>query len=217
MEEAVKGKRMRLWVYLAFLFVITTGLAGAQTQPVALDTIPLSATRWGVGTQGGYFRSSRADQGAYYFGGVFRYKIGSMLAFEGTLGFRGKQVFNFGTVSGNQLYADVSAVPLTASLVLFLPLRSTSFVPYGLIGAGLYILSMDYSPDINKVTGDETKTKLGGHLGAGASLSLTPAVIAHADVRYLLLSKIFGSGPVYDFSSKGYNGASFTLGLMFYF
>ena len=217
MEEAVKRRRMRHWVCLTFLFVITTGLAGAQTEPGQLDTIPVTAARWGVGAQGGYFRSSGADEGAYYFGGVVRYKIGPMLAFEGTLGFRGEQVFNFGTVSGNELYANVSTVPLTASIMLFLPLQTTTFVPYGLVGAGLYILSMDYSPDINKLTGDETKTKLGGHLGAGVNLSLTPSVTAHVDARYLLLSEIFESSPTYDFSSKGYNGVSFTLGLMFFF
>jgi opacity protein-like surface antigen len=210
-------KNMRPWFAMAFLITVATGLADAQTTPAQLDKVPVSASRWGFGAQIGYFRSSGADQGAFYFGGVARYRIGSMLGFEGTLGYQGGQVFNFGTVSGNELFADVNTVPITASFILFLPLRTTSFEPYIMLGAGLYVLAIDYSPDINKVMGDETKTKLGGHVGAGVDLALTQGILAHADVRYLLLSQIFDPGAVYDFSSKGYNGPSISLGLMFYF
>jgi opacity protein-like surface antigen len=172
---------------------------------------------WGVGAQRGYFRSSGADEGAYYFGGVFRYRIGSMLGFEGTLGYRGRQAFNFGTVSGNQLYADISTVPLTASVMVFVPLRSTSFVPYDLLGAGLYMLGIDYSPDINNTMGDETRVKVGGHFGLGVELPVTQGVSANVDYRYLLLSKIFDPGAVYDFSGKDYNGWGLTLGITLFF
>lgn len=210
-------RTMRSWIYLVVLTVLSTGFAVAQTTPTQRDTVSISASRWGIGGQIGYFRSSGADQGAYYFGGVYRYKIGSMLGFEGTVGYRGGQVFNFGTVNANQLFADVTTIPLTASLVVYVPLRTTTFVPYALLGAGLYMLNIDYSPDINRVIGDETKVKLGGHLGFGVEVPLTQAINAHADYRYLLLSKIFDPGTVYDFSSKGYNGGTFNLGLLFYF
>ncbi len=207
---------MRSWIFIAALTLATTTFAVAQV-PTPIDTIPISSTRWGFGGQVGYFRSSGADQGAYYFGGVARYRIGSMLGFEATLGYRGKQVFDFGTVSGNQLYADVSTIPVTVSAMLFIPLRSTSFVPYGILGAGLYMMSIDYSPDINKTMGDETKVKAGVHLGVGAVLPLSQSISAHADYRYLFLSRIFDPGAVYDFSSKGYDGGAFTVGLMVFF
>src|SRR5512140_1333132 len=206
---------MRILILLASLTIAAAGFAQAQAPPV--DTVPISTTRWGFGAQVGYLRSSGADQGAYYFGGIVRYRIGSMLGFEGTLEYRGGQVFNFGTVNGNELFADVTTVPITASLLVFIPLRSTTFVPYGMLGIGLYTLGIDYSPDINKVMGDETKVKGGVDLGVGAELSLTQAITAHADYRYLFLSKIFDTGAVYDFSSKGYNGGAFNLGLMFFF
>lgn len=215
-KEGEVGRNMRSWIYGAVLVVLSAGSVAAQT-PTPIDTVPVSASRWGVGGQISYFRSSGADQGAYYFGGVYRYRIGSMLGFEGTIGYRGGQVFDFGTVNTNQLFANITTVPVTASLMVFIPLRNTTFVPYALLGAGLYMLNIDYSPDINKVVGDETKVKLGGHLGVGVELPLTQAINAHADYRYLLLSKIFDPGAVYDFSSKDYNGGAFTLGLMFYF
>ncbi len=208
---------MKFCVVLVMLSALAAGLASAQTVPTRLDSVPVSASTLGFGAQVGYFRSSGADQGAYYFGGVVRYKLGSMLGFEGTLGYRGDQLFNFGTVSGNQLYANVNTIPLTASVIVFIPLQSTFFVPYGVLGVGLYMLSINYSPDINKVMGDETKTKAGVHLGFGAEVPLTQAIHAHVDYRYLLLNKIFDPGAVYDFSSKDYNGGSFTLGLMFFF
>jgi opacity protein-like surface antigen len=207
---------MRSWILLASLTLATVGFAMGQV-PTPVDTVPVSTTRWGVGGQVSFFRSSGADQGAYYIGGVVRYRIGSMLGFEGTLGYRGGQVFNFGTVNGNELFADVTTIPITASVMVFIPLRSTSFVPYGMLGVGLYTLGIDYSPDINKIMGDETKVKAGVDLGFGAELWLTQAITVHADYRYLFLSKIFDPGAVYDFSSKGYNGGAFNLGLMFFF
>jgi len=206
----------RFWMYLGVFVLATAGVAAAQT-PTPIDTIPISTSRLGFGAQVSYFRSSGADQGAYYFGGVVRYGIGSMLGFEGTLGYRGNQMFDFGTVNGNQLFADISTIPITASIMVFIPLRTTTFVPYGMLGAGLYMLSINYSPDINKVMGDETKVKAGGHLGVGLELPLTQTFNAHVDYRYLFLSKIFDSSSVYDFSSKDYNGGSVTLGLMFSF
>ena len=101
--------------------------------------------------------------------------------------------------------------------MVFIPLRSTSFVPYGTLGVGLYMLNIDYSPDINKVMGDETKAKAGVHLGFGAELPLTQSLSVHADYRYLFLSKIFDPGAIYDFSSKGYDGGALALGLMVFF
>jgi opacity protein-like surface antigen len=213
----MKRSNARVWTYLAAFTMLTVGLAAGQTMPSQLDTVPISVSRLGFGAQISYFRSSGADEGAYYFGGVVRYRIGQMLGFEGTLGYRGGQVFDFGTVSGNQLFANIATVPLTASVMVFLPLRTTSFVPYALLGVGAYMLSIDYSPDINKVMGDETKIKAGGHLGVGIELPLAQAFTAHADYRYLFLSKIFESGAAYDFSSKDYDGGAITLGLMFFF
>jgi opacity protein-like surface antigen len=212
----MKRNTLQFWTCLVILTFVTAGLATAQT-PTPIDTLPTSASSLSIGAQISYLKSSGADEGAYYFGGVVRYRIGSMLGFEGTLGYRASQVFDFGTVSGNQLFADVKAIPLTASLLVFIPLRNTTIVPYGLVGAGLYMLSIDYSPDINKVMGDETKVKAGGHLGVGAELPLGKAITAHADYRYLFLSKIFDSSAVYDFSSKDYDGGALTLGLMFFF
>lgn len=207
---------MRSWILFALLVASTANLALAQV-PTPIDTIPISTTRWGFGGQVGYFRSSGADEGAYYFGGIGRLRIGSMLGLEATLGYRGGQVFNFGTVNANQLYADVSTIPITASVLVFIPLRTTSFVPYGVLGVGLYMLNIDYSPDINKVMGDETKLKAGAHLGAGVEMPLTQAISAHADYRYLFLSKVFDAGALYDFSSKSYDGGAFKAGIMVFF
>ena len=207
---------MRYWIYLALAMMGVAGLAAAQTA-IPIDTTVTATSRMGVGMQLGYFKSSGADQGAFYFGAAARYRIGSMLGFEATLGYWGEQAFDFGKVSGNDLSANVTSIPLTASVMVFLPLRSTSFVPYLLGGGGLYLLTIDYSADINKVMGDQTATEAGAHLGFGADLPLTQSVIAHADYRYLFISQVFESGSTFDFSSKKYGGGAFSLGFVVFF
>lgn len=204
-------------LYIVALGVLVTSGAFAQNFPVAVDTTGPSWTRLGLGAQVGYFKSTGADQGAFYFGAEARYMIGSMLGLEGTLGYRSGQTFNFGRVSGANLSADVSSVPITVSLMLFVPLRNVSFVPYLLAGGGLYILSIDYSADINAVVGDETRTKAGTHIGVGANFALTQSIAAHVDYRYLFLNEVFGSNPAYDFSSKDYNGNALTVGFNIFF
>ncbi|RPH36438.1 porin family protein [bacterium] len=215
----MKGRKMMSWtnfIMLMLLGVSTAGLTAAQTA-IPIDTVSPATSRFGVGAQLGYFKSSGADQGTVYYGAEARYMIGSMLGFEATLGYRGEQVFNFGKVAGNELSANITSVPFTVSMIIFIPLRSTSLVPYGLVGAGLYLMTVDYSADINKVMGDQTETEGGVHLGLGAQVPLTPGIVAHADYRYLFVSEIFESSPVYDFSSKKYGGGLMSLGLMVFF
>jgi opacity protein-like surface antigen len=211
------GLKARQAGYLIILTLSMCGWAGGQTLPPQLDTMQTSSTLWGVGPQLGYFRSSGADEGAFYYGGVVRYKIGSMLGLEGTLGYRGDQVFDFGRIGGNSFSATIHTIPITVSAMVFIPLRTTSFVPYAVGGLGLYVLSIDYSADINKLMGDENKMKFGGHIGVGASLPLTQRIDLHADYRYLFLSKIFESGAALDFSSKNYGGSALTVGLLVFF
>lgn len=199
------------------LGVLATAGTFAQGFPVAVDTTSPSVARLGLGAQVGYFKSTGADQGAFSFGAEARYMIGSMLGLEGTLGYRTGQTFDFGRVAGAELSASVTSVPVTASLMLFLPLRNLSFVPYLVAGGGLYLLSIDYSADINAVMGDETKTKAGTHVGVGANFELTSRIAAHADYRYLFLNQIFGSSPAYNFSSKNYNGNALTVGFNIFF
>jgi opacity protein-like surface antigen len=207
---------MRYWIYLALAMMGAVGVVAAQTT-VPIDTMASASSRVAMGLQLGYFNSSGADQGAFYFGAAAQYRIGSMLGFEATLGYWGQQAFDFGKVSGNDLSANVTSIPLMVSVMVFIPLRSTSFVPYLLGGGGLYLLTIDYSADINKVMGDQTATKAGAQLGFGADLPLTQSVIARADYRYLFISQVFESGSTFDFSSKKYGGGAFSLGFVVLF
>ncbi len=214
--------RMNLRGIIASLTCCCLLLLGGQSvraqvvTPLPSDSTRTTTLTYGLGGQIGYFKSSGADVGAVYLGLVGRVRIGSVVAVEGALGYRGSQDFNFGRVNGADLSAQVHSIPLSLSLLFRLPFHG-DLSTYVLGGASLSITTIDYSADINKVLADETTTKGALHLGIGFEYPLNSSVGIHADYRYLFLGSVFSSTPQYDFSSKNYGGNQVTAGLVVYF
>ncbi len=209
-------------VFAVFLFgslLLLAPIRSAQSQvltPLPSDSARTITLTYGLGGQVGYFKSSGADVGGFYFGIVGRARLGSLVGLEGTFGYRGAETFNFGVINGADLSAQVSTIPVTVSLIVRLPF-SGSLSTYALGGAGIYIASIDYSPEINKVLSDETRTKAALHLGVGAEYPINSGVGIHADYRYLFLGSVFSSNPTYNFTDKNYGGSQLTAGLVVYF
>lgn len=203
----------------AVCLLLVGGLSAASAQVLtsfSSDTGRTTSLIYGLGGQIGYFKSSGADVGAAYFGLVGHARVGSFLAVEGALGYRGSQQFNFGRVNGADLSAQVHSIPLSLSLLIRLPFRG-DLSTYVLGGASLSITTIDYSADINKVLADETPTKGALHLGIGFEYPLNRSIGVHADYRYLFLGSVFSSAPPYDFSGKNYGGSQAAAGLLVYF
>lgn len=203
----------------ACCLILAVGCSVASAQ-VAIqmpsDTARTISLFYGLGGQIGYFKSSGADVGAIYYGLVGRARVGSILAVEGALGYRGAQQFNFGRVNGADLSAQVSSIPVSLSLLIRLPFQG-DLSTYLVGGASLSFTTIDYSADINKVLADETATKGALHLGVGFEYPLSHSIGLHADYRYLFLGSVFSSAPQYDFSGKNYGGSQVAAGLLVYF
>lgn len=202
--------------FVAILLVLFAAGASAQLTGVSFDTTGVSSKTIGVGPQVGYYKSSGADAGALYVGASMRLKFGTALAAEASLGYRGKQDFKFGTVGGNELSAKLSTIPITVSGMVFIVAQS-GYIPYIVAGAGMYIVTVDYSTSVNQSLPDETKAKFGLHLGLGIEVPVNRNMSFTGDYRYLFLGKIFDGNAQYDFSGKDYGGSTLTAGLLVYF
>ncbi|HEX9007410.1 MAG TPA: outer membrane beta-barrel protein [Bacteroidota bacterium] len=201
----------------ALLLAGSSRSARAQVvTPLPSDTARTITLTYGLGGQVGYFKSSGADLGALYVGVVGRARLGSSIGLEGTLGYRGGQTFNFGVINGANLSAQVQSIPVTASLIVKLPIQG-SLSTYALGGVGLYFATVSYSAALAQVLANETVTKAGLHLGAGVEYPVNSSFGLHADYRYLFLGSVFSANPTYDFSGKNYGGSQLTAGLIVYF
>lgn len=81
-----------------------------------------------------------------------------------------------------------SAIPLTGSLKLGLPLAEKGLV-YGLAGAGLYFVSDDTkfsAPGYQTESVDDTATAFGFHFGGGLTVNVAPQWSLGAELRYVI-------------------------------
>jgi opacity protein-like surface antigen len=104
---------------------------------------------------------------------------------------------------------ETKFVPLTGSLLLFIPVEG--FSPYGLAGVGAYYTfyadeppTEDWDPTFN----------FGYHLGFGVELPFTENVALNLDYRYIFLTPEAGDDAPED---ADFSGNVFTGSLMFYF
>jgi opacity protein-like surface antigen len=145
----------------------------------------------GVGPHAGWYSSNDAEEGALYYGFQARLRWGRNVGLELALDYRDTEVFSAGTVDLSRLRADVMYIPVTASLMIFIPVGSW-LNPYGVAGIGWYYTITEYellnsSADIRRLLQDEDSFETGYHFGLGIELPVSQNFTLHADARYLFL------------------------------
>lgn len=163
----------------------------------------------GIGPRVGYYKADDADEGNFYGGLQLRLRPGPIIGIEGAVEYRAGQDYDFGTYT-----IETSFVPITASLLLFIPV-SEYFAPYGLGGIGAYYTIYDSSGDLLGIEFDNDDTfNLGYHLGFGAEFPFSGNAALNIDYRYLFLNPDENEEALED---ADFSGNVFTAGLMFYF
>lgn len=193
--------------FITLLTIITGVLTFSAAAQSAYDRASIDNTI-GFGPRLGYYKGSDAKDGNYYGGIQARARLGTIMGVEGTLEYRGGNEYGSADFS-----MRTSFVPITASLMLFVPL-DRSISPYGLGGIGAYYISYNYS-DGAKSFGfsDDSSFNLGYHFGLGAEFPLSSNFILSLDYRYLILSPNEDNVP----EDTNFNSSILTTALIHYF
>lgn len=190
---------------LVFFMGAITFSASAQD---AADRATTENT-FGFGPRLGFYTAGDADDGNFFGGLQMRAKFGAIVGLEGSIEYRARQQFAL----DDEVTANASSVPITASFMLFAPL-SDYVAPYGLVGAGAYYTFYTYDDGLNDITFDDNnRFEWGYHLGVGTELWFTDKTALSLDYRYIYLDPDDG---VDGFSNLSLNGNVFTASLMFY-
>ncbi|MTI88730.1 MAG: porin family protein [Balneolaceae bacterium] len=186
------------------LFIVSTIILASALTFEAYAQSFMIKDKSGIGPKIGYYKAVDAGEGTMFIGAQTRMR-GKFIGFELTAEYRGEQKY---TATGGDF--TVKQVPVTASLMTFIPVTS-NFNPYALAGLGAYYTFYDYDGGfINP--GDDSEVKVGYHLGFGADLPLHVAAAAlNIDYRYLFLQ---GND---DLADKEFSGNVISAGLTFYF
>jgi opacity protein-like surface antigen len=204
------------WLIVSVIFLLGTCrfIASGQTSPFTPE--PLISNTVGFGASAGYAVCPNAHIGAPQLQFLSRIRLGAVVGFEGMVGYTGEHRFSFITAAGEDLSASVHRIPVTGSLLLFIPLAPT-FTPYLVGGVGAHYVILDYSEDINEAISDKSKTRFGYHLGAGLEIPLNEHVAILGDYRYLYVDNAFEEELQIDFSSAEYRSNHFSAGVVVYF
>lgn len=152
----------------------------------------------GLGGRYAYVRNRDTDESTS-MGGVLARLRGQHFGLEAAVDYRSEEI-------GNDV--ELKSWPVTASILVY-PVRHV----YGLAGLGWYNTTIDFPDDSS--FDNETDSKLGYHVGAGAEVPLAPSVSITGDARWSFIDYDFDEIP----SSIGEVGAdTFALnaGLLFY-
>jgi opacity protein-like surface antigen len=177
-----------------------------------------------VGPHAGWYSSNDADEGALFYGFQGRARLGRNFGFELSLDYRDNEQFHAGTIDLTRLKAEVMYIPITASLMIFVPVN-TWLHPYGVAGIGWYYTITEYelfalgSAEIRKLLEDENNFEMGYHFGLGLEIPLSSNIAIHGDVRYLFLGteiKSIREISTLDTDTKNSDGVMISGGLMLY-
>lgn len=161
---------------------------------------------FGIGPRLGYYTAEDADEGSFYYGLQMRARMGKVVGLEGAVEYRpGTET----SISGVQEF-ETKFVPITGSLMLFLPLEA-SIAPYGLGGVGAYYTI--YEADGDFVDDWDSEFNFGYHAGFGVELPMSSNAALNLDYRYIFLTPENDNAP----EDADYSGNAFTVSLMFYF
>ncbi|GEM_PF-425525 len=149
----------------------------------------------GIGPQIGYQRSGDADAGRFMFGGFIRAKLSDAFGIEGSINYRTEEYAN-GSIT-------VRSWPVLASALVYpFPML------YGIAGAGWYNATFDFDPGFQQMDlADQTQTKFGWHIGAGAEIPLADKLMLTGDVKFVFLNYDWdelNDVPLTDYNSNFY-------------
>ncbi len=173
---------MRKWnTTIAIILVCVMGLGTSAFAQDSDDT----STRTGAlfGPQVG-FSKSPDEEATVIFGAALRLKLLPILGIEGSI---------------NYHQEDFAADALT---VRSWPVQVTGLIYplpflYGAMGAGWYMTTFDFDPDV-PVLDDDTTNEFGWHFGGGLELPLGSVAVLSADLRYVFIDYDFEEIPGSD-------------------
>lgn len=163
----------------------------------------------GFGPRIGYYHVDDFDDGTFFYGLQARARLGPAVGLEGSISYRPGTENSFIVDDVEQSF-ETKFVPITASLLLFLPI-SPAISPYGLAGAGAYYTIYDTEGDL--IDDIDSEFNFGYHLGFGVELPFGENVALSLDYRYIFLTADNGDTP----DDADFSGNAFTGAIMFYF
>jgi opacity protein-like surface antigen len=202
----------KLLAALFIFFMSIPFVVYAQDYTTESNSEPTIKNTFGFGPRAGYYIADDAEDGSFYGGIQARFRMGAVVGLEGAVEYRTAHEtnFEFGDVSQS---VDTKFVPITASLLLFLPV-SPYVAPYGIGGAGAYYTIYDY--DGNFLDENDDEFNFGYHLGFGLEFPFNNNIALNLDYRYLFLNPDEGETTL-DEADYNFDGNAFTASLMFYF
>lgn len=162
----------------------------------------------GFGPRLGYYSPNDADDGSFYYGVQMRARMSPVVGIEGSVEYRPGTETGVEIGGVDQSY-ETKFVPVTGSLMLFLP--TEGIVPYGLGGIGAYYTIYEAEGDF--VDDWDSEFNFGYHAGFGLEMFMSPNTALSLDYRYLFLTPENENAP----EDADYSGNVFTASLMFYF
>jgi opacity protein-like surface antigen len=205
------------WPLLIVLFMLFTFEGMAQRENQIENT-------FGIGPTVGWYSSNDAEEGALFFGFLARARLGNNVGLEASFAYRDAEVFRTGQVEANDLTADVTYIPITFSLNIFLPVGSF-LTPYATGGIGFYYTIEAYDVakvsqrEVRELLEDEENFETGYHFGLGLEIPFGRNIAFHGEFRYLFLgSEITSIRDVanLDIETKNSDGIMFSGGIVIY-
>lgn len=163
---------------------------------------------FGFGPRLGYYTAEDAEDANFYYGVQVRARMSEVVGLEGSIEYRPGSEVGVDVGGVEQTY-ETKFVPLTGSLMLFLPAEGIS--PYALGGLGAYYTIYDSDGDFAEDW--DSEFNFGYHAGAGLEMFLSSSTALSLDYRYLFLTPENENAP----EDADYSGNVFTASLMFYF
>ncbi len=185
-------------IALVMACLLWTGVAQAQAFQAFDDDTDPNYSGVLFGPQVG-FSKSPDEEASLIFGGALRLRLLQALGIEGSINYHEE---DFG---GDAL--TVRSWPIQVTGMVY-PLSAV----YGSVGAGWYMTTLDYDPDLGFLD-DDTTNEFGWHFGGGLELPLGGAAVLAGDLRYVFIDYDFEAIPGSDEIDSDFYMA--TAGLLF--
>lgn len=196
----------RLLIIIPIVLIFAPFAVNAQDYDEDDETTVEDA--FGIGPRVGYYSADDADDGTFYYGIQMRARMSEVVGIEGSVEYRPGTETGIDIAGVEQSY-ETKFVPVTGSLMLFLP--TEGIAPYALGGIGAYYTIYEAEGDF--VDDWDSEFNFGYHAGAGLEMFMSQNTALSLDYRYLFLTPENENAP----EDADYSGNVFTASLMFYF